>query len=197
MLEKVLALGWREAFQEAGNPVPQALQGALLVLSKMRLEFREGVFDWVQVRRVGRQIAQRSARRFDGASYFSALVRAKIVHHDDVSRLKGWDEDLADISLETFAVHRTVKDHRRGEATGSEAGREGCDFPMAMRRGASQAPAAKRPASEPYHIGGTACFIDEDELLRIEAGLILAPALAPGGHVRALLFAGQHRFFYS
>jgi len=195
--EEVLTLGRGEAVQEAADPVPQALDGALLVLSKMRLEFGEGFFDWVQVRRVGRQVAQLGARGFDGAANVFAFVRAKIVHHDDVSGLEGRDEDLIDISLETPGVHRAVKDHRRGEAACSKPGREGGDFPMAMRRGAPQALAARRPASEPYHIGGTACFIDEDELLRIEAGLAFAPAPALCSHVRALLLAGQYRFFYS
>ena len=68
---------------------------------------------------------------------------------------------------------------------------------MAMRRGTPQRPAAERPASEPYHIGGAVRFIDEDEPFRIEAGLAFPPALPGRSHVRALLFAGQHRFFYS
>ena len=57
--------------------------------------------------------------------------------------------------------------------------------------------AAERPASEPYHIGGAARLIDEDQPLRVEAGLAFAPALPGRSHVRALLFAGQDGFFYN
>lgn len=155
------------------------------------------MFDRVQVWGIGRQVAQLRARCFDCASNVIAFVSAEIVQHDDIARLEGWDEDLVDIGLEPFAVHRAVENHGRGQPANREPGREGGDFPMAMRRGTAQTPAAERPASEPYHIGGAARLIDEDQPLRVEAGLAFAPALPGRSHVRALLFAGQDGFFYN
>jgi len=52
-----------------------------------------------------------------------------------------------------------------------------------------------RASSQSYHIGRAPRFIDEDELLRIEAGLAFAPKLPGFRDVRTLLFAGQNRFF--
>ena len=197
MPEEILAFGGRKAVQELADAGPQAFNRALFVFAQVRLELGEGLLDRVQVGGIGRQVAQLRASGFDCAANVFAFVSAKVVHHDDVSRLEGWDQDLVDIGLKALAVHRAIENHGRRDAAGSEPGCKGGDFPMAMRRGTPQRPAAERPASEPYHIGGAVCFIDEDELSRIEAGLAFPPAPAPGCHVRALLFAGQHRFFYS
>lgn len=195
MLEEVAALGWRKAIQEFTDPLPEAFNGALFVFSQVRFELREGLFNRVQVWGVGRQIAQLGSCGFDGAANILAFVSAEIVHHNGVTRFKGRNEDLVHISLEAGAIHGAVEDHGRGKACASQPGCEGGDFPMAMRRGPSQALAAQRPASEPYHIGGTACFIDEDQPMRIEAGLAFAPALPCASDVRAVLFAGENGFF--
>ena len=197
MPEEVLAFGRCKAIQELADPVPEAFDRALFVFSQVGLELREGLLDRIQVRGIRWQVAKLRACGFDCAANVFAFVSAEIVHHNNVARLEGWDKDLGDIGLETLAVHRAIEDHWRGKATGSKSSCEGGDLPMAVRGRAPQTPAAQRPASEPYHIGGTSCFIDEDQPLRIEAGLAFAPAPAGGSHVRALLFAGQYRFFYS
>jgi hypothetical protein len=50
-------------------------------------------------------------------------------------------------------------------------------------------------AAQARHVGGASRLIDEDELCRIETGLVHKPVLARGGHVRAFLLAGQNAFF--
>ena len=50
----------------ATDPTPEARDRMLGCLAQMRLEFAEGQFDWVEVRRILRKINQRSARSFDG-----------------------------------------------------------------------------------------------------------------------------------
>jgi hypothetical protein len=50
----------------ATDPTPEARDRMLGRLAQMRLEFAEGQFDWVEVRRILRKINQRRARSFDG-----------------------------------------------------------------------------------------------------------------------------------
>ena len=68
-------------------------------------------------------------------------------------------------------------------------------FEAFLGRASAQTLSAQSAASQSYHIGRTARFIGEDQLFRIKASLAFAPKLARLGHVRALLFAGQNRFF--
>jgi len=100
----------------------------------MRFELCEGLFDRVQVWGVGRQITQFRACGFDGVVDVLAFVSAQIVHHDNVAGLEGGNKDLMHISLEALSIHRTVQDHGRGQALGSQPRCEGGDFPVTMRR---------------------------------------------------------------
>ena len=71
---------------------------------------------------------------------------------------------------------------------------EGCGLPVPMRYGCAAATPARSPAASSRHLGGGACFIDEDELLRVEVGLGFDPGAPASQHVRALLLAGVRRF---
>ena len=66
---------------------------------------------------------------------------------------------------------------------------------MAMRNARFAPLAPGRPAAKASHVRGAAGLIDEDELCRIEIGLVREPSFARGGYVRALLLAGQNVFF--
>lgn len=161
----------------------------------MRFELGEGLFDWIEVWRVGRQVTKHSSCFFDQAAHIFALVRTEIVHDDDVALLKRRDERLSDIGLEALGVHRSVENHRRRQTIDAQAGGECGDLPVAMRNAALHALAAKAAAVKTRHVGGAARLIDEDQLSGIEPFLIRRPDGAGGGHVRARLFAGQNAFF--
>ena len=64
------AFGWREAREEAADGGPQRLDGAGRLGPQQGLELGEHLLDRVQVRRVGRQVAQRRASGFDPQSVF-------------------------------------------------------------------------------------------------------------------------------
>ncbi len=51
----------------------------------MGLEFGKGFFDGIEIGAVGREIAHGRAYRFDRDLNARALVRAEIVHDDDVA----------------------------------------------------------------------------------------------------------------
>jgi hypothetical protein len=124
-----------------------------------------------------------------------AFMGAQIIHYDDVALFEDRDKDLVDISFEARAIHGSVKNHRRSQTIDPEPGCKSSDFPMPVRGGPAQTLAAQRPASQPYHVGRTACFIDKDQLFRLKASLAFAPTLPCQSDVRARLFAGQNRFF--
>ena|SRR5438309_10219416 len=65
MAEKIAAFSWAEIADNATNPTREARDRALGGLAQMRLQFAEGEFDRVKVRRVRRQINQPRACRFD------------------------------------------------------------------------------------------------------------------------------------
>lgn len=195
MIEEVPAFVWGEVWDEFADAVPEAFNGSFGVLSQMGLEFGEGLFDRVEVRRVRRQIAQHGSRLFDEAAHLFALVRTEIVHDDDVAFCKRRDENLGNISLEAFGVHGSVQNHRRRQAIGAQAGGEGGNLPVAVGNATLHALTAQAAAVTARHVGGAARLIDEDELSRVEPLLIQPPDGAGGGHVRARLLAGQHAFF--
>ena len=78
----------------ATDPTPEARDRMLGRLAQMRLEFAEGQFDRVEVRRILRKINQRRARSFDGLRDAGNLVHRQIVHEHDLAAFEGRDEAL-------------------------------------------------------------------------------------------------------
>src|SRR4051795_5309225 len=94
------------------------------------LEFGEGVFDWVEVGTVRRQIEQRRSSSLDQRSDAWRLVARQVVHDDDVSRAHLRDENFLDVYLEGVAIDRTVE-HERGDQAGEpQPGDEGGRLPV-------------------------------------------------------------------
>lgn len=73
------------------------------------LDLCEGLFDGVQVGAVRRQEEELGADGTDGAADGLAFVAAEIVEHDNIARLKGWDEELLDIGAELLPIDRPLK----------------------------------------------------------------------------------------
>ena len=76
-------------------------------------ELREGLFDGVQIRTVGRQEQKMRPGRADRPAHRCALVAAEIVHHHHITGREGRDQYALDISAEDVAVYRAVEDPRR------------------------------------------------------------------------------------
>lgn len=120
---------------------------------------------------------------------------AQIVHHDNVARVEGRDENLLDVSEESIAVHRAVDDAWGGERVCAQPRDKGRGFPVAMRDFTDQPFAARRPAAQSYHVGRGAGFVDEDQALGIELRLIFNPSRPRFGDVRPILLRGAKAFF--
>src|SRR5579862_4598100 len=94
---------------------PSVLDGALLGLPHPVFDLGEGLLDRVEIWGVRRQIPQPGSRGADHLADGSGLVRAQIIHDDDITRFEGGHELLFDIGPEALAVDRSVKDARSSE----------------------------------------------------------------------------------
>jgi hypothetical protein len=66
---------------------------------------------------------------------------------------------------------------------------------VAVRSEAAQPLALRPPASQWGHVGLDPGLVDEDQALRVEAGLPETPSLALAGNISARLLEGEQRFF--
>jgi hypothetical protein len=95
-------------------------------------EFGEELLDRVQVRRVFRQVEEPGADGTDSATYGVGLVRAEIVHDDNVAVPQGRDQNFLDVEKEGFAVDRPLDEPRSGDAIVAQSGQEGHGLPAAV-----------------------------------------------------------------
>jgi hypothetical protein len=174
---------------------PRLLDGSLLGMTHPMLDLCEGLLDRIEIRGVWRQEPEPCSGRADELPDGGRLVRAEIVHDDDVARLQNRHELLLDISPEAVAVDRSVEDARRGEAVKPQGAQEGQGAPMSVGRKAAQALAFLSPAPQRRHVGLDPGLVDEDQLRRIEGGLPGPPPLPAARDVGARLLKGQQRFF--
>ena len=109
------ALGWGEGAEQLADVLPEPVGGACGGFAEQCFELGKELFDGVQVRRVGWQIAQACTRRGDGFPDPSHLVAAEVVEDHHVPRLQGWTEEFAHRGEKDLTVHRPVGDHGRGQ----------------------------------------------------------------------------------
>lgn len=84
------------------------------------LEFGEDLFDWVEIRTVGRQEEELCSGPADGLSNRLSLVRAEIVHDDDVAGRERGNENLLDIGCEASSVDGAVEHAGRIDAVAAQ-----------------------------------------------------------------------------
>ena len=126
---------------------PGFLDVSLLGLAHPVLDLGEGLLDRIKVGGIFRQEPQSGANRPDGIADGLGFVRAEIVEDDDVVGLEGWDQLLADIGEEAFAIDGTVEDAGRSELVAAEGAEEGQGAPAAVRGKAAQSLAPRSPAA--------------------------------------------------
>ena len=105
-----------KCLDELADQLHQRCHGASGTLTQRRLQLREGHFDRIEVRRVGRQIAHFGADRFDRLANAVDLVGAQVIHEDDIAFAQRRRENLLNVSEERWPIHRTVNDTRRRQA---------------------------------------------------------------------------------
>src|SRR5215204_6140537 len=149
--------------------------------------FKSGEIFW--------QEDQLGAGRADELAYGFALVAAEIVHDDDVARLQGGDEDPLDVSSEVFAVDWAIEDPWSVNPVMAQGGQESRGLPVAVWDLGVESLATLRPSPQRRHVGLGPGLVDEDQTLRRNPALILAPLRPPPRDVRTIAFAGDDAFF--
>lgn len=122
-------------------------------------------------------------------------MAAEIVQNDDVSLPQSRQEQLFDIGAEALAVDRTVEDAGCGDPVPAQRAEEGQGPPPSLRGEAAQALALRSPAAQGNHVCLDPGLVEEDQALRIEAGLQGLPAPPPTGHIGPGLLKSEQCFF--
>src|SRR5229473_666177 len=195
MPEVVRSFPRAEASRERSDAAAEIADGSFCDLAQKRLEFAEGHLDWVQIRRVFRQITKRRAASLDRFAYAKNLVRGEIVHDDNVFTLERRSQALPDIGQEHFAGHCAVNDKRRRHSVASQSAYESDRLPVSMRHTAHQPLAARATAVHPHHLGIGGGLVDEHQPGRVKHALFFHPALPCLRYVRALLLRRVQAFF--
>src|SRR5258707_8777924 len=110
MAKIVGALVGDKRFYEFADQPPEFLHGALGTFAQRGFEFRECHLDWVEVWRIGGQIADCCANSRDCFAHPVDFVGPQIVHEYDVAFCQRRNEHLLDIGHECGSIHRTVDD---------------------------------------------------------------------------------------
>src|SRR5688572_25080077 len=109
--EPASSVGGRDGGEGGPSGDAQGLVGARLGTAERLLDLQESVLDRVEVRRVGRQVAEPGAARLDGSSRPPAVVGAEVVGDDDLTRPERGHENVADVALEAGTRHAAVEAH--------------------------------------------------------------------------------------
>ena len=132
-------------------------------------EFGEGLFDGIEVRAVGRQVADFSTDGFDGPSDFRAVVGRQVVHDDDIAGMECRHQLLLHVSHEQVTIHGAINDHGRCHSRGPQRRDKSGGLPMAMRHSVDETLADGAAAIASGHVGFGPRFVDENDFVGIEA----------------------------
>src|SRR5512134_897082 len=89
--------------QSLFESLDQIGQGSRLEATQDRLDLRPGQFNRVEIWRVRRKINQVGTARTDQRFQSSDFVGRKIIHEQDIARLKSGHDTLFDIAIEHAA----------------------------------------------------------------------------------------------
>src|SRR5262249_42994139 len=197
MPEVVARFAGTHSASECTDSPAQSRNCSLPRFAQTCLEFAEWHLDWIQVRRVLRQITKRCTPRFNRLANTNGLVRGKIVDHDDVVALESGSQTLFNIGQEPLAVHCTVKRARRPHASSTQSSHKRDGFPVPLRHPADQALTAPATTAQTRHlcIGGR--LGNEYQPSRIKHALFSHPSASCPGHVGTFLLRCAQAFFES
>ena len=169
------------------------VEGARARGAEKRFEFRERLFDRIEIWTVGRQESEPRADGREGGLDVGLFVHGQVVEDDHVARPQGRHQDLLDIREKAGVVDRAVEDRRRREALEPQPRDDGVGFPVAAGGVIAKAFAARAAAVAAEQIRRHAAFIEEDILPDVAERLPVAPVLAGHDDIRAPLFVGVYR----
>ena len=107
---------WREQVEGDRDERQDLIEAARARGAEKCFQFRERLFDWVEIRAVGWKKAQMRPDLLNGGADVRLFVHRQVIQHHDVSARERGDENLFDIREEARVVDGPVEHGRRGEA---------------------------------------------------------------------------------
>lgn len=126
-------LDGRKGVEKFANSCPERINGSGGDGAKQGFEFREDLFDGVEVGTVGREIENGRSRCLDGGFYARHFMRGEIVHDNDVALAQRWDQALFNPRPKAVAVDGAVEHSRSRQFIPSQGGKESRRLPVSMR----------------------------------------------------------------
>src|SRR5260370_27841773 len=105
--------GGFEPSNERAHASLQAFDCALRSFAQQCLHWVEHQLDWVEFRRIRRQVAQACAGGLDRLLDADDFVEGDIVDHHNVAALEYRNQTLFDVGQESLAVHGSFYHHPR------------------------------------------------------------------------------------
>src|SRR6202795_674871 len=195
MPEIVGAFARTELRDEGANCSGEARNSSRRDLTEERLEFAVRQFDWIEVGRVFRQVAQRRVRFLNRLAYGGPQVDATVIHHDDVVAPERGNQALLDIGEEHLSSHGTFDHHWGGHFIVAQGSHEGDRLPCSKRNGADTPVAARSTPPDPRQVCADRGLIDKHYPGGIKHPLFSDPTSACSRHIRSLPFSSLQAFF--
>ena len=169
--------------------------GAESATAEFVFDFREDLFDGIEIGAVGREEEDAGVVLGQGVGEAFHFVGGQIIQDEDVPGSHTGSEFLADVLHEEFAVQGAVDDHRGEQALAADGDDEGGRFPMAMGHGIDDPPGREPPAVEAGHRRRAERLVEEDEAAGVDPGLDDLPRGPGDDDVGPVPLGGPEAFF--
>ncbi len=195
MSDVVSTFGRGEEFKGGRDQGVDVIERTRARGAEERFQFRERLFDRIEIRTVRRQESERGAGVFNGRAGLRLSVDGEVIEHDHVAGPQRRHEHLVEVGQKAGVVDRPIKHGGRGEAVRAERGDHRVRLPVSAGGVIVQPYAAGTPSGAAEQIGGDATLVKKDVLPHITERQPVPPASARRGDVRASLLFGVDRFF--
>jgi hypothetical protein len=175
----------------------KGFDGSGLSGSHALFEFGPGLFDRIEVRRVGRQVEQRCTASLDPVAYALDLVGAEVVHDYHVARPQLRAKHVVQVSQEDLAVGGGFDGHRGQHAVVVHRTQDGQHLPVAARHGIVDPFAARRPCIDAGHLRRDTTFVHVDQVFDRDTADLREELFAPPAVDFGVPLGGVERLFFS
>ena len=187
---------WRVTLPNAApHRFDQGRLGSRFGGAQAGFDFAPHLLNRIEVRRVGRQKADRRASRLDQTEGRRTLVRGEVVQDHDIARLQRRTQDLADIGSKHLRIGRALDGHAGSRAIQPQRADPGGGLPMALGTAGVNALTPRSATAQAGQVGLGPRLVEEDQFGGIEARLATPPRPARPRDIPAILLAGAERLF--
>jgi hypothetical protein len=163
----------------------------------MRFEFGESQFNGIEIRAIGRQVANADPASREQPADDLDFVGGEVVEDEGVAGAQLGTEHRLKIGREHLGIDWAFDQEGSFDAFLAQGCNESGALPVAVRDGAETTLAQRAADIVAGQLGVQACFINKNQPADIPVGLLPAPKPPGGFNLRPILLGGARRFFYS